>query len=61
MAVTLEIANLLHGDQLAKALEDSKHCDIILHVGGPLFFEMELTPIPGQWLRGLTAGCHLSD
>lgn len=61
MSVTVQIGNLLHVDQLAKAVKDSKCCNRILYVGGPLFSELELTPIPGKWHGGLTAGCHLSD
>lgn len=47
MSVTVQIGNLLHVDQLAKAVKDSKCCNRILYVGGPLFSELELTPIPG--------------
>lgn len=35
---------------------------LAISVGGPLFSESELTPVPGKWQGGLTAGCHdLSD
>lgn len=47
MAVTVQIGNLLHVDQFAKAVKDSKCCNRILYVGGPLFSESALTPIPG--------------